>query len=519
MTVATTLGAVRGSSDGSVNSFLGIPFAADTSGENRWRSPQSREPWDGVRNATIPGPQCAQGLMGAGAVGSEDCLVVNAFAPAAAAVSPPPSYLFIHGGAMFAGNAWEGGLFDGSLLVRNESVCVFAAQYRLGALGFMVSDKHGIGGNFGLQDQRLAMQWVRDNAVAFGCDGSRLTIGGESAGAQSVTAHLASPLSKGLFQRAISESNLGGMLYRNATDASVFGNAVVRRASCKRAADVLACMRALTKEDVAVAVGAAETDLRTLFSDVSRVWGHLMTIVYFWSPTTDTPDLPLPVQEAFARGSVAGVPLLTGTNEDEGDAFVPIVPFFDTLTGWEYKLFLRALFPDRATRKAVLQRPDYLAPARGTDATRVFSRLLTHYFFRCADLHLANANAALAETWTYRFMHPASPTAAKALGLPDICGASSTCHGAELPFVFGRMPPGAPALSADEQGMAREMVAYWGAFIRGEALEGWEPSARRSMWLGDGNRRMLDQPEECVFWDEVGYGAHPALPPRSPITV
>merc|ERR1712232_261972 len=99
------------------------------------------------------------------------------------------------------------------------------------------------------------------------------------------------------------------MLYRNVSDASVFGDAVVRHSGCaRRKVDVASCLRAMSLKDLEAAAGAAEEDIRTLLSDISKVWGHLMTIIYFWSPTTHPPDLPLPIQEAFGKGAVAGLP-------------------------------------------------------------------------------------------------------------------------------------------------------------------------------------------------------------------
>lgn len=192
---------------------------------------------------------------------------------------------------------------------------------------------------------------------------------------------------------------------------------------------------------------------------------------------------------------------------------MPSVPFFRGMNGLEYSLFLRAVFPYPTTRRAVLARPEYKAPGLFRDATRTFSRLLTDYWFTCADLRLAQFSARLADTWTYSFRHPlSSPGDARAYGLPEICGRSSACHSGELPFVFGNPLPN---FTAEDFAISQRMVSYWGAFVRGEALENWSPSAKMSIVLDDGPSRMAPVPEVCSFWDRVGYIV-PVLSPMSP---
>merc|ERR1719174_1761145 len=108
---------------------------------------------------------------------------------------------------------------------------------------------------------------------------------------------------------------------------------------------------------------------------------------------------------------------MSGSNENEGDAFVPEIPFFKGMSSFEYTEFLKVVFPDKSTYNAVLQRPEYKAPAGPfEDAHHIFSRLLTDYWFRCGDLKLAHDNAAITDTWTYRFNHPFSPEEARRAG-------------------------------------------------------------------------------------------------------
>lgn len=460
--------------------------------------------------ALTPGEMCAQD-----GGGSEDCLWLNAFTPrsqsSSASSSLAPILFFIHGGAFLSGDAMGGAsrIYDGAALVASQSICVFSVQYRLGSFGFLATSagQGALEGNFGLQDQRAGMLWVQNNAAAFSCDPGRVTIVGQSAGAQSVVSHLASPPSWGLFTRAIAESDLGGMMFRDYTNATVIGDALVKQSGCgnhSHGAAALACLRQLTQAQVNTATALAEQDARVLLRDLHDVWGHLMTVIYFWSPISSTQDLPLPVQTAFSTGRVAKVPWIVGSTQDEGDFFVPATPWFRSLTPVSYKLTLEAIFPDANTRKAVL---GHYPPEE--DSSVVFSRLLTEYWFRCGDLALARHNAKLGvDTWTYIFRHPLSPAEAAASQMPPICGNTSTCHAGELLYVFGNCLSGLPFSPAEAE-ISKSFYLFWGHFVRGEDLaltaEGWPPTADKSLALGDGERKMEPVPEICSFWDNIGY--------------
>jgi para-nitrobenzyl esterase len=204
--------------------WYGLPFAAPPVGKLRWRSPQPPLPWQGVREASMPRPQCMQSSPGwRGASMSEDCLYLNVFA----APEPPPQeggggakqlllrpvMLWIHGGGYNGGDAVQGrGLFNGSGLVESQGVVVVTVDYRLNAFGFLGSERlrdaaaGGSTGVFGMQDQRASMQWVQQHIHLFGGDKDRVTIFGCSAGAASVSVQYVMPRSFGLFNGAIAES-------------------------------------------------------------------------------------------------------------------------------------------------------------------------------------------------------------------------------------------------------------------------------------------------------------------------
>ena len=206
--------------DNGAHVWRGIPFAADTSGENRWRAPRPATAWGGVREATEFAPVCAQiataftpiegwenGLL----EGSEDCLALDIYAPENAEGRDLPVMLWIHGGSNVSGASQ---LYQGDRLAVNEDVIVVSVQYRLGPLGWFSHDAlresaarpEDAAANFGTLDLIASLKWVGDNIAAFGGNPDNVTIFGESAGGHNVTTLLASPLAEGLFHRAIIQS-------------------------------------------------------------------------------------------------------------------------------------------------------------------------------------------------------------------------------------------------------------------------------------------------------------------------
>ena len=221
LVVATDRGKVKGtlSSDGQVRAFLGIPYAAPPVGPLRWKPPQPAANWPGIRSATSFGSHCMQPKLYADMIfrdpgQSEDCLTLNVWTPALNKDAHLPVMVWIYGGGFTTGGTSEPRQ-DGEHLAR-KGVVVVSMNYRLGVFGFFSlpgiaseSAKHAAG-NYGLMDQTYALEWVRRNIAAFGGDPGQVTIFGESAGSMSVSAQMASPLSQGLFARAIGES--GGAL-------------------------------------------------------------------------------------------------------------------------------------------------------------------------------------------------------------------------------------------------------------------------------------------------------------------
>src|ERR1700674_1086422 len=215
--VKTANGIVEGSSEqrSGIRTFKGVPFASPPVGDLRWQPPQPVKKWKGVRNAAQFGPRCMQrpifGDMGFRSNGmSEDCLYLNVWTPAKSSKERLPVLVYFYGGGFVAGDGSEA-RYQGESMAR-KGIVALTVNYRLGVFGFLAhpeltkeSPRHA-SGNYGLLDQSAALRWVQQNIAAFGGDPKKVTIAGESAGSVSVSAQMASPLSKDLIAGAIGES-------------------------------------------------------------------------------------------------------------------------------------------------------------------------------------------------------------------------------------------------------------------------------------------------------------------------
>ncbi len=219
ITVQTDKGPVVGRQAGAVRTFFGIPYAAPPVGDLRWKAPQSAAAWTNPRDASAFGNVCFQVATGmlegeeqtkGKILGNEDCLYLNVYSPSSATPdSRLPTMVWIHGGAFIFGAGSE---YDASVLAQKHRVVVVTLNYRLGSFGFLslttlkAESPDRASGNYGLLDQQAALRWVQNNIVAFGGDRGNVTLFGESAGAMSVCAQLASPAAAGLSHKAIIQS-------------------------------------------------------------------------------------------------------------------------------------------------------------------------------------------------------------------------------------------------------------------------------------------------------------------------
>ncbi|MFK4106571.1 carboxylesterase/lipase family protein [Streptomyces sp. NPDC019531] len=254
--VQTTNGKVRGAHQTDYDEWLGIPYAADASGANRWKPPQPAGRWSGVRDATEFSDRCAQNSgWDPGyekTITSEDCLALNVYVPDGAKAKTPV-LVWIHGGG-FTGGAGQD--TNPRKFVEQTGAVVVTINYRLGVLGTLnlpqlqTENKDGPG-NYGLLDQQAALRWVHSNIDRFGGDPKNVTIAGQSAGAGSVCDHLASPTAKGLFTRAGIIS--GGCNIQPAASGQAQSATFVKTVGCDSASDVVACLRAKSAADLLAA--------------------------------------------------------------------------------------------------------------------------------------------------------------------------------------------------------------------------------------------------------------------------
>jgi para-nitrobenzyl esterase len=303
-TVKTATGVLEGTDESGIKTFKGIPFAAPPVGDLRWREPQPVQNWTGVRKANKFGPRAMQlpvfGDMNFRSDGvNEDCLYLNVWTPAKKGDEHLPVLVYFYGGGFIAGDGSEP-RYDGESLARRGIVTV-TVNYRLGVFGFFAhpeltkeSPNHA-SGNYGLLDQAAALKWVQQNIGGFGGDPKKITIAGESAGSFSVSAQMASPLSKNIIAGAIGESGslLGSMPTASLADAEKSGTSFA--ADVK--ANSLAELRAIPADQLLKATANAG-------------YGKFPVCVdgYFF------PKSPL---EIFEKGEQAHVPLLVGWNSEE----------------------------------------------------------------------------------------------------------------------------------------------------------------------------------------------------------
>lgn len=306
--------------------FGAIPFAAPPIGDLRWRAPQQPPRWEGIREASALGPMCLQANdkgPGFPPQGEESCLFLNIWSPPACmrAGGFCAVLLWIHGGGY---NIGSGINYDGaSDAALAGDVIYVTTNYRLGALGFLaapelaareagsfISGDQAVGaaavstGNYGLLDQRAAMRWVRDNIHAFGGDGSRLTIAGESAGAGSVTCHLCSDASRALFSSAVMESGAFAYWVAHPMSAALQQHDLLLHLT---GCGSVACLLSLDGGNLT----AISSTLA--FANTSGT-----AFAASWAPTVDGVEMVSFPWEALAEGRCGGKPVLIGVNRDEG---------------------------------------------------------------------------------------------------------------------------------------------------------------------------------------------------------
>jgi carboxylesterase type B len=483
-----------------VDAYEGIRYGT----AKRWMAPVPVPQSSALVKATAFGPACPQAPV-PGYTQSEDCLFLNLWTPTRSSVKRLPVLVFFHGGS-FVDGAGSVPVYDGARLAARGRVILVTLNYRLGALGFLAggSGTNRLAGNYGFQDQQLALRWVRRNISSFGGDPARITIFGESAGAMSVGAHLVAPGSQSLFHSAIMESNPYGLPFKTPSQADMVRTEFDQTPDAKVCNGNLACLEKLPPARIVAAQGEVSPSSEQLLQ------GRLGEILS-WAPYIDRRLITgQPNAHAITQAVIAG------TNRDEGTLFV-VEAIPHGLSAVEYIAAITALFKGHAA--AILTDPRY-APDNQGNLTPL-ANIVGDYIFSCATRHvLGNAKGA---HFGYSFNHspsyPVMPQGPKACLSVKDGGQGSVCHGDELPFVF-RNPYTLTAaqhsygFTSGEQILVDAISAYWTNL----AAAG-DPNSGTSApkWPGYGSlgtRQVLDvkisqttdSMLSCPLWDAIGYG-------------
>ncbi|CAO2610079.1 Acylcarnitine hydrolase [Lemmus lemmus] len=442
-----------------VHRFLGIPFAKPPVGPLRFAPPEAPEPWSGVRDETSYPAICLQNVDMMNSEGlkklkmnvpptsmSEDCLYLNIYTPAHAHEgSNLPVMVWIHGGALIVGMA---SMYDGSTLAATEDVVVVTIQYRLGVLGFFSTGDQHARGNWGYLDQVAALRWVQQNIAYFGGNPDQVTIFGESAGGTSVSSHVVSPMSKGLFHRAIMESGVAVLPGLISSSSEVIYQTVANLSGCE-AMDSEALVHCLR--------GKSEAEVLA----INKVFQAIPAVV-------DGEFLPKHPQELLASGNFHPVPSIIGVNNDEYGWIIPVAIENTQKIKEITKENLKTVMKKTAAQMVLppecsdLLMKEYMGDTEDPQALQIqFTEMMGDFMFVIPALQVAHFQRFHAPVYFYEFQH--QPTFVKKLRPPHV----KADHGDEVPFVFGSFFWGVKLdLTEEEELLNRRMMKYWANFAR-----------------------------------------------------
>ncbi|EDL92344.1 rCG51587 [Rattus norvegicus] len=418
--------------DVGVHSFLGIPFAKPPIGPLRFAPPEAPEPWSGVRDGTSHPAMCLQDITAMNMQAfkllkltlplipmSEDCLYLNIYTPNHAHEgSNLPVMVWIHGGALVIGMA---SLYDGSMLAAMENVVVVTIQYRLGVLGFFSTGDQHARGNWGYLDQVAALHWVQQNIAHFGGNPDRVTIFGESAGGTSVSSHVVSPMSRGLFHGAIMESGVALMSSLISVSSDVVYRTVANLSGCEQVDSkaLVNCLRGKSEEEI---------------MSINKAFRIISGIV-------DGIFLPRHPKELLASADFHPIPSIIGVNNDEYGWIIPSMwpPEFSDLLLEEYM--------------GDSEDPQFLQVQ--------FKEMMEDFTFVIPALQVAHFQRSNAPVYFYEFQH--RPSFFKDSKPPHV----KADHGDEILFIFRSFWGGTQVdLTEEEELLSRRMMKYWANFAR-----------------------------------------------------
>ncbi|XP_067653576.1 cholinesterase-like [Haliotis asinina] len=449
----------------SLDVFYGIPYAKPPVGDLRFKYPQPSESWGPeVRDARKPMPSCFQIKDALGAVEahklipddySEDCLHLTVWAPSENGGNLAVM-VWIYGGGLFSGST-RMPLYEGKYLAAENDVIVVSMNYRLGPLGFSYLGPDTIPGNMGLMDQRLALQWVKDNIASFGGDPTRVTIFGESAGAVCVGHHLVSPLSRDLFDRAIIQSGAPNSPWAYTIPKTA-------RERIKKIADQFDCP---SSTDVDIYDCLKKADAQTM-TDLQLSGLFDMTEVFI--AVVDGHFLPNDVKGLLSSGSIKQTSVLHGFTLDENTLFlsmmlkemrnVSTLPETLILSQTEYESLLSYDFVGGKGYEEALRLfyESQKVPLKDTDYFEVLTRMTSDRDLKCPHHEFDRLYSPDNPTYLYSFNHRLSVSP-----YPQWIGAA---HWYELDFVFGWALEKSLGCTEEEMELSRAIMTYWTNFAK-----------------------------------------------------
>ncbi len=487
-------GIVQGVTDGDVQYFKGIPFAAPPVGDLRWKAPQPVAPWQGVRDASHFVHDCMQQPMPMDAAPqrtsfSEDCLYLNVWRPATGGTKLPVM-VWIYGGGFVSGGT-SAAVYDGSHFA-DKGVIFVSMNYRLGRFGFFgfpaltAENPNGELGNYGYMDQIAALQWVKNNIAAFGGDPDNVMVFGESAGGGSVHVLLSSPLARGLFNKAGIESGggRGDLMGARTLSQDMPGNPSLETIGANFAKangidgtgpDALAKLRALPADKLVAGLGM----MSMMTPSAAPTYG---------GPIQDGKIVVQSPQAAYMAGANAHVPVLVGANSAD-------IGFGTAKTADE--ALAAAFGPDASKARSA-----YLATTDGSDHTIIYSIAMDKMMVEPARFTAQQFARQGEPAYEYRFSYVSPPAAASLAKSPFasymIAGAQ---HSSEIPYAFDTVKDSPTGATPADEAMAQHVNAYWVNFAKagdpnGAGLPQWPVYSVKADKLmnftQDGPKPMVD---------------------------
>ncbi|CAG9787650.1 unnamed protein product [Diatraea saccharalis] len=510
---------------GKFYSFKGIPYAAPPLGDLRFKAPQPPKSWQGVRSAINHGPQCPQYNVITKQVeaGSEDCLYLNVYTPNLKPSVPLPVMIWIHGGSFSCGNGNDD-VYGPEFLIRHGVILV-TINYRLEVLGFLCLDTEDVPGNAGIKDQVAAMRWVKNNISNFGGDPNNVTLFGQSAGGACITYHCVSPMTKGLFKRAIAQSGTMANWWTQSYKPRDRAIALAKRLGC-------------TSED--------DKELYKFFME--QPWENLVGIQVSltWKEAEVAKDGVLtrfsvasekifPNEETFFTGDVMdaiknniheGIELIVGFNEDDGViCFALIYDIEKTISlanNDDSYYFIPIAFGQSYSKDELKDVANEIKKryTQGKIISKDNLTPLSQYYsadsYRFQILQFAKYFAAKNKTYFYLFSCVSERNIfAKIFNVSHYFTKNVVCHNDDIAYLFPiKSVKQNISKTSNAFNLIHRMTSLWTNFAKNgnptpDTKLGcnWRPfNAKTQSYLNIGNelaREMAPCKEEMQFWEQI----------------